>query len=700
VEATAAGIVADRKTLDPYAPDTLSAVEKDKLGGTSRRTKRDDLTLPECREYWASRRTDDENRTVAATIRRAVLGVNPRPEYVADRAADFAMRHHFEQASAVPVEQLVITGLEQAMGRARPEEIERELTRQGVLLVEREGRTLATTAALMREEEGLAGYAAAGLGGVEAVGVAEGLGRKLATGETLTAGQWNAAVGLLASENRVNLVTGPAGAGKSKLLRKFDEGARRAGQSVTYLGTTSTSVRVLRKDGFDARTLARFLLDDAMQAAARGGRVVVDEASILKHADAVKLFGVARKNDLKLIFVGDPMQHGSIGRGAFMRLLTEYGGVTPFRLTEILRQQDPAYRAAAQLLSEGKAAEGFDALDALGMVREMSHGVDRYRHIAADYVQALADGVAWDDVLVVAPTLREGGFITREIRSQLRECGRLGAEERLFTRLVPVEASEAERGLASTYRVGDILQFHQNAKGGFVKGRRYAVADPAAVPVGEAAKFSVYRPESVPLAAGDVIRFTGTVKTVGTDQTLRNGEAHAVAGFTEAGDIRLAGGLVVGKEAGHFRPGFVETSVGSQGRTVRRAILGMSAAAGRAAINMQQMYVSASRASEWVRIYTDAKDDVREDIQKDSRKLLALDLKPGLPATPATADDARRRQAERHRRRSFAGRLRAEWDRFRSQPARPVARSLPSTPKPHAERVRARQAEKEHGHER
>ena len=61
------------------------------------------------------------------------------------------------------------------------------------------------------------------------------------------------------------------------MLAKFDEGVRRTGQHVTYLATTAAAVKVLEKDGFEANTLARFLLDKDMQADARGGRVVIDE---------------------------------------------------------------------------------------------------------------------------------------------------------------------------------------------------------------------------------------------------------------------------------------------------------------------------------------------------------------------------------------------------------------------------------------
>jgi hypothetical protein len=145
---------------------------------------------------------------------------------------------------------------------------------------------------------------------------------------------------------------------------------------------------------------------------------------------------------------------------------------------------------------------------------------------------------------------------------------------------------------------------------------------------------------------------------------------------------------VISANAGHFRHGFVETSVGSQGRTVRRAIVGMSAASGRA-INMQQLYVSASRASEWVRVYTDDKADLLEAAMRDSRKLLALDLKAAADAAARAERAERERDEERTRRLAFNRRLGAEWDRHRSR--RAAAWPLPSpAATTHAGKVSAR----------
>lgn len=641
-------ILADMEQEAGHAPDKLSAVTRDKLGATSRRQKREDLTLEDYRAYWNSRVTQDESDAVAETIRRAREGLNPRPQKLAEKPVSYAMRHEFEQRSVVPWEELAATAMEQSIGAASPDDLLREALRQGVIIRMKEGRLQCTTEALQREEDGIIGFAATGLGAVRPVGIADGLDRSLGNGKWLNDGQWEAASGLLRSVNRTNMVQGPAGAGKTEMLRKYDEGMRLAGQTVTYLGTSAASVQVLKEAGFEADTLARFLLDDKMQAAARGGRVVIDEASLLGHKDAVRLVEIARRNDLKLIFLGDPMQHGSVPRGALMRLLSEYAGIKPFRLTEIMRQKEnPAYLSAAKLLSDGKSVEGFDALDGMGWVKELSDE-QRYAAIASDYLQAVDEKKS---VLVVSPTHKEAAIITDAIRSRLREAGRIGTDEREFTRLVQVNASEAERERAEIYRPGDVLVFHQNAKG-HKKGERFTVTDPARVPLTEAAKFSVYRPETILLAAGDVIRFTGTVKTKDSDHKLTNGMAKTVAGFTEAGDIRLDNGWVVSKDAGLFRPGFVETSFGSQGRTVQRVILGM-ASASLPAVNQEQLYVSASRAKEWLRLYTDSKAEVRDAIQQSSQKLAAVDL-VGLPKQPKPKpsrwEKLRKHMAERRRR--------------------------------------------------
>ena len=579
--------------------------------------------------------------------------------------------------------------------------IDRELTspRHGLIVQDIDGRRMATTERLQQEEDAIVSFAARGKGSVVAVGVPDGLDRRLSADKTLNDGQWAAVTGLLNSENRVNILIGPAGAGKTDLLQTYNKGMQLAGKTVGFLATSSDAVDVLHNDGFgDARTVAHFLLDEKLQNSLRDGYVVCDEVSLLGHKDALRFFQLADKLNLKITFVGDPMQHGSVPRGALLKILKDYAGIREFKLTQIMRQQHAGYLAAAESLSEGRTLEGFDAFDSLGWVREIGDDGERYKQLAGEYVQALDELKSVPEnqrVLCVSPTHAEAARITQEIRGQLRAAAKLG-EDHAFTRLVAVNASEAERGQISTYRGGPlVLQFHQNAKGGFTKGDRLTITDPAQVPLSEAAKFSVFRPVIEDFAVHDKIRFTHTVRTLDGEHTLKNGMVRKIAEITPRGNLRLDNGWVIGKDAGHFRHAYVETSFGSQGKTVRRVLLGMSSAS-LPAMNQEQMYVSASRGKERMTLYTDDKAAVRSAIQRSSQKLAALDLKQHPP--PARPNPIRRHwerlrgHLDRTRRQGYFDRLRAVFTTNR-QPA--VARTQALT---HAERVRRQ--EREHGHER
>lgn len=646
---------ADRLLNDPdYRPGN-----KHELGAKTRSKKQIELTPDELRKAWDRQLTDAERDALGTVFRKEVA---KGPAFTPGHAVGFAIAHCGEQNSVVPERELKRVALLHGLGSVTPEQVTAELPKHGVLAAEIDGRRMATTRQLQQEERAIIAFAAAGRGGVRPIGVPDGLERG-----GLNDGQWETVVGLLQSENRVNLFEGPAGAGKSWSLKKFDEGMRLAGRAVTYLATSTDAVDVLKQDSFEANTVARFLLDAKMQEAARGGHVVVDEASMLGHKDAARFFDLAKRLDLKVVLVGDPMQHGSVPRGALMRILKEYGGLKPFRLTQIMRQEDAEYRAAAKRLSEGETLEGFDALDRLSWVKEVVDPEQRYREIAAEYLQAIEDKKS---VLVVSPTHAEAAKITQEIRGVLRQAGRLGQEERQFTRLVAVNATEAERGELSTYRPGDVIQFHQNAKG-FRKGDRLVVADPAKVPLSQAGRFSLYRPEVIELASGDRIRFTGTVKTRDGKHKLSNGSTHGVAGFTKDGGIQLENGWVVGADAGHFRSGFVETSFGSQGRTVQRAILAI-AADSLPATNQEQMYVSSSRARERMTLYTDDKAAVRQAVQRSSRKLAATDILD----RPLKAADWLRLQQARQRRLRALTRLRAAWEKTQRKQHQPERERL------------------------
>lgn len=635
------------------------------LGAKTRAAKQKELTPDQLRAAWFDQLDDGERDALAKTFGGQV---EQGRQVTAQEAMTFAIGHLSEQRSIFAERELLREALLFGLGGVTPDQLQAELQNPvhglwaGTLPGEPDGRRFVSTDALEAEERYIVSRVGQG-GNAIPIGVSPSLARG-----KLNDGQWQVVNGLLESGNRVNLVEGPAGAGKSTMLATFDRGAGLMGEKVGYLATTAQAAKVLARDGFEVATVAYFLRSEKAQAAAAGGRLVVDEASMLGHKDAVQLFQVAERQNIKLIFVGDAMQHGSVPRGSFLHVLKDYAGVEPHRLTQIMRQEDADYRQAAELLSQGRTLEGFNALDQKKWVKEIAGDAERYQAMAADYVATVGGG---ESCLVVSPTHREAAAITAEIRTQLKAAGKLGSEETSFTHLVNTNASEAERGQAWAYRSGDVLIFHQNARG-HVKGSRLVVDDPAMVPLEHAGKFSVYRPEEIALAVGDKIRFTGSVKPMRGDKAYKNGDTHTVAEITPAGNIRLDDGKVIAKDAGLFRSAFCETSFGAQGQTVKRAILGM-AAESLAATNQEQMYVSASRAKLSVHVYTNDKEAVKAAIQSSSQKHAALDLVPAAPKRDWRKDDAehRRRLAvelQRHEAIRLAMRQHAETHHVRPEP--------------------------------
>src|SRR5262249_49178311 len=150
--------------------------------------------------------------------------------------------------------------------------------------------------------------------------------------------------------------------------------------------SVKASREVLRQEaGFpNADTVAMFLTDTKMQETARGGVILVDEASQLGTRDMVKLFEVAEGLKARILLVGDKNQHRSVTAGEPLKLLEERSGVPVAEVTEILRQQGD-YKKVAECLSEGRTEEAFGELDKLGWIKQVDDA-ERDKQLAAAYL--------------------------------------------------------------------------------------------------------------------------------------------------------------------------------------------------------------------------------------------------------------------------------------------------------------------------
>jgi conjugative relaxase-like TrwC/TraI family protein len=669
------------KKRDPDAPDTLSVVARDKLGGTSRLSKRKDLTLEEERAYWNSRITEEEGKQIAETIERARKGLNPAFEPLAEPGMRYALDHHFYRHSVYGYKPLLITAMEKAIGGALPQEIEAEAGRQGVLqgslwVDGKELRGYATTRDVLAQEDRIKAFGQEGrgkfapVGGDQAVDV-----RKMAG---LSGDQQAMVRHIRQSFDQMLLAYGGAGTGKTHALKIAFEGINKP---LAMLAPSADASRdVLRRDFPEANTVAKFLGDKKWQQRLKNGVIAIDEAGLLPIRELEQACDVARKLNARLILIGDPKQHKAVARhGNMLRVLHEYAGLPVVELKEIQRQKGDYAEGVAAIRDE-RWEEGDGIFRKLGWIVEgKGHG-----KLIAEYASALKElkrvkeGGEWKlvpkTVLVVDPTHKDGDQLSEELRRLRKADGLIEGKERVVPRLIPLGWSPAERGDERHYSGDEVVQFFHNT-GPFKAGKRITAAEllPQLRRVNPE-HFQVYTQASLPLAKGDTIRITAGGKTKDGHE-VDNGRIDTIGGFTEDDDPILSNGWVLGKNFGHLKHGLVTTSVSSQSKTHDIVLASMNRASA-AAIGAEQAYVTASRGRERGMIFTDMpRRELLEAVRKKDMRVSATELMARRPVKhKARLKDKARGFAVRMRDRYHSLR---EWARHAiTAPARRLERGI------------------------
>ncbi|MBX3351663.1 MAG: DUF853 family protein [Phycisphaeraceae bacterium] len=593
---------------------------KAELGAQTRSGKAKELSMPELDGLWRSRITEQEAAALNSLTRRIGRVSIGEDDRAAVDAVERAMAHSFERSSVLPERTLQAEALRQGVGVASRESIERLTAAQPLIRATRDGRRLVTTREVLEEETHMLAFARGGRGSCRPIS----LDKQQCHREWLNTQQKAAVSHVLQSRDRVVLIRGAAGTGKTTMMQEAREAMEQAGVRVFAFAPSADAGRgVLREAGFEsADTVARLLADQKLQAELSGGVIWIDEAGLVGTRTMRQVFDLAERQNARVVLSGDRRQHGSVERGAALRLLEDEAGLRPAEIREIQRQKDQ-YKAAVKDLSEDRTEAGFRRLDQLGWIRAVPDE-DRYRAIADEYVDAVNAGKS---ALVVSPTHAEGDRITDEIRSRLRSEGRLGKETREFAQLVPANLTLGQRHDPASYQPDDVLIFHQNAKG-HGKGDRVLVGH-GRVPLDQAARYSVYRQCRIDLSPGDRIRITRNGATAGGGHRLNNGDLHTIKAFAPSGDIVLENGWVVPRDYGHLTHGLVVTSHASQGKTFDRVIVGQSSESFPAS-SREQFYVSASRGRERVVVFTDDKAELLRAVSRSEERLSGTELVEGL----------------------------------------------------------------------
>jgi conjugative relaxase-like TrwC/TraI family protein len=476
---------------------------------------------------------------------------------------------------------------------------------------------------------------------------------------------------ILRCRNRVIILQGDAGTGKTTSLREVVKGINAAGGAVFACAPSSKATAELRDELTpDAETIQYLLVNQQLQQNIANRVIIVDEAGLLSVRQMRDLCRLANVNNNRLILVGDIKQHTSVEAGDALRAIQKYCEVETVRLTEIVRQKDPAYRKAVELLAAKQPYKAFVQLEKMGEVHQAPSADALFDRAAQDYLQTISSGKS---CLAIAPVWSEIEKFTEAVRDKLRDKSLLTGVDHEMLVTSSFGWTLAKRKRVENYKARDVLQFHREttefAKDEAVtiveaQGQRLVVerenGERIAFDPKRVHGFDVGEARTIPVAFGEKLLIRGNLKA----SRIKNGDIVEVAAFGEDGSIRLKDGRSLPGSFRQYTHGYATTSHAAQGRTVDRGLL-ILGEAGIKAANLRQAYVSNSRFRERQTIYTADVKGAKKAMANDFDRKLAHELH------------------EKHVRewRVIQG-LVAEGDAWRAARQRVLAATVGQTPKP------------------
>ena len=667
------------------------AVEKRGLAQKTRKRKSSKSeSLDAMKAEWLERMTPDDRKALLALRNPSKEGETQNSEEIG-QSVRHAVDHCFERNSTVEMNELVGEALRHGVVH-RPEEVEAALKRRESGLLQREKtvdgtkRIVTTTPEILAIERETIALAK------ESRGTRRPLNEKHVVRRDYLNDQQKAAVQtILTDRNGVTIVAGHAGTGKSTMLAEAKEGIEAVGKRVYAVAPSTGAAEVLREKGFAAsQTAAHLIHNKELQAELRDQTLFVDEAGLLDMRSCRDLLQIGKKQNCRVVLIGDTRQHASPGRGEPYRLIQREAGLKVAKLAKVQRQQGD-YRAAVETIAKGSqpvqgtnksgVEAGFEMLATQGKVHEASQD-SIHDQLTARYFQESAKGRS---AIIVAPTHADGRKLSEKIRGHLKEDGKLGETDRAFEQLVSLNLTEAEKRDLKTYEESNlVVQFTQNVPG-IKRGSRFSVIHTPTGPKMQSAsgetfkdlplkhvdRLEVYQTQPLDLAVGDHIRLTHG----GKDQRgkrITNGKTDRIKRIHPGGQLEMKSGMVLAPNHGHLAYAYTSTSFRAQGADADVAIASLSSQS-LPAVNSRTLYVSASRGKKDVALYCDDIGAVERAIGRAGEEQTAIELmQTSKPVKQVSAEQERdRSQQQRH---AFISRIRHWKEHHQSRRAGRYAR--------------------------
>ncbi len=223
-----------------------------------------------------------------------------------------------------------------------------------------------------------------------------------AANRPLTVEQTTAVESTVLSGDGVTVIQALAGTGKTYTAGVLADVYEAAGYEVLGVAPTGRAVRELTEEaGIPARTLDRLLIDleqlgDELPAKSV---LILDEAGMAPTRPAARLLEAAERAGAKVVAIGDPGQLSSVQAGGWLAAVGRE--LRSVRLTEVMRQRDPAERRALGALHDRAPERYLEWAQQAGRIETFSDRVDAHQQALSEWKRA-ADEVGPARAVMIA----------------------------------------------------------------------------------------------------------------------------------------------------------------------------------------------------------------------------------------------------------------------------------------------------------
>jgi ATP-dependent exoDNAse (exonuclease V) alpha subunit len=470
---------------------------------------------------------------------------------------------------------------------------------------------------------------------------------------SLTEGQKSSVGHILTSRDKYVGIQGDAGTGKSTMLGAVRQQAESEGYEVRGLAKTGKAAEELEKNaGIRSQTIDSFLLQGKE---ASGGRQlwVIDEASMVGSRQFRELIIRSEQAEAKVVYVGDHKQEQAIDAGAPFQKLQESGVLKTVEMNEITRQSGE-YRETSQDLAARRIDRAFDRLERNEKIRAISDRAERIKTMVKDYTGR----PDYKDTIIVTARNDDRTELNDSIRKELKSLGRLDEKEHTFTVRASRNLSPEDRHFAQSYREGDVIystragvmgRAGSEGKITSVDHRNHAITakdkdgrEHVIDLIKDGGRISVYGEKEASFSEGDKVIFLKNDRGL----EVKNGQCGTVRRVDEEGhmSVQMESGreveFNVRSQYNYIDHGYAVTSYKSQGQTSRDVIYHADT---RREVNFNQAYVAITRGREDVAIYTDDKENLKDQMKNESMKTWS----PDYETSPDFHRDQERQDLER-----------------------------------------------------